>query len=91
MAASHAPEHITCSTGPVQIGTQVSETIKTLCADYNSVVKKGEISAELDRLCPTEVDQARATVMQLVLQAQRESGSCANAELRALLDTGPPS
>jgi hypothetical protein len=64
-----------CSTGPVQIGTQVSETIKTLRADYNSVVKKGEIRAALEPRCPTQVDQGRATVTQLLLQAQRESGS----------------
>ena len=50
----------------VQVGTQVSGTIKTLRADYNSVVKRGEVVAELEpSLFQTQVDQARATVVRL--------------------------
>lgn len=33
----------------VEVGTQVSGTISRLYADYNSVVKKGQLIAELDR------------------------------------------
>src|SRR5688572_27086301 len=42
----------------VQVGTQVSGTIKSLFADYNSEVKKGQVVAELEpSLFQTQVDQ----------------------------------
>src|SRR6185295_16327845 len=48
----------------VQVGSQVSGTIKALHADYNSHVKKGQIVAELDSsLFQTQVEQARSTLM----------------------------
>src|SRR5258705_2027207 len=48
----------------VQVGSQVSGTIKALHADYNSKVKKGQIVAELDpSLFQTQVEQARATLV----------------------------
>jgi HlyD family secretion protein len=47
----------------VQVGSQVSGTIKALHADYNSEVKKGQVVAELDpSLFQTQVEQARATL-----------------------------
>src|SRR5690242_9773733 len=47
----------------VQVGSQVSGTIKALYADYNSQVKKGQVVAELDpSLFQTQVEQARATL-----------------------------
>src|ERR1051325_3328523 len=47
----------------VQVGSQVSGTIKALHADYNSQVKKGQVVAELDpSLFQTQVEQARATL-----------------------------
>ncbi|HEY5617293.1 MAG TPA: efflux RND transporter periplasmic adaptor subunit [Vicinamibacterales bacterium] len=56
----------------VQVGTQVSGTIKTLRADYNSVVKRGEVVAELEpSLFQTQVDQARATVVRLQADVER--------------------
>jgi HlyD family secretion protein len=46
----------------VQVGTQVSGTIAWLGADFNSLVKKGEVIAKLDTsLLDAEVQQARAT------------------------------
>ncbi len=36
-------------TNKVEVGTQVSGKIETLYVDYNSVVKKGQVLAELDR------------------------------------------
>jgi len=48
----------------VQVGSQVSGTIKALHADYNSEVKKGQVVAELDpSLFETQVEQARATLV----------------------------
>jgi HlyD family secretion protein len=56
----------------VQVGTQVSGTIKTLHADYNSRVRKGQVVAELEpSLFQTQVDQARATVVRLEADVER--------------------
>ena len=50
----------------VQVGTQVSGTIRKLYADYNTPVKKGQIVAELEpSLFQTQVDAANATVVRL--------------------------
>ena len=47
----------------VQVGSQVSGTIKSLYADFNSQVKKGQVVAELEpSLFQTQVEQAEATV-----------------------------
>src|SRR3954471_17498447 len=56
----------------VQVGSQVSGTIKALHADYNSEVKKGEVIAELDpSLFQTQVEQARASLLRLQADADR--------------------
>ena len=56
----------------VQVGTQVSGTIKTLYADFNSRVRKGQVVAELEpSLFQTQVDQARATVTRLEADVER--------------------
>ncbi len=48
----------------VLVGTQVSGTIKTLYADFNSHVKKGQIIAQIDpALFQAQVEQARANVV----------------------------
>ena len=45
----------------VQVGSQVSGSIKTLYADFNSTVRQGQIIAELDpSLFATQVEQAEA-------------------------------
>lgn len=50
----------------VQVGTQVSGTIKTLHADFNSIVLKGQVVATLDpSLFETQIEQARATLVRL--------------------------
>lgn len=50
----------------VQVGTQVSGTIKTLHADFNSLVRKGQVVATLDpSLFETQIEQARATLVRL--------------------------
>ncbi len=48
----------------VLVGTQVSGTIKTIYADFNSKVKKGQLIAQIDpSLFEAQVDQARANVV----------------------------
>ena len=47
----------------VAVGTQVSGTVADLYADFNSVVKKGQVLAKLDpALFQTQLDQAEASV-----------------------------
>ena len=47
----------------VQVGTQVSGTISWLGADFNSIVRKGQVIARLDSsLFDTQVEQARANL-----------------------------
>jgi HlyD family secretion protein len=56
----------------VQVGTQVSGTIKALYADFNSEVRKGQVIAELEpSLFQTQVEQARATMTKLQADADR--------------------
>src|SRR5215831_15129860 len=52
--------------GTVEVGTQVSGTIKTLGADFNSIVRKSQVIATLDpALFESQVEQARASVARL--------------------------
>ncbi|HEX2269055.1 MAG TPA: efflux RND transporter periplasmic adaptor subunit [Pyrinomonadaceae bacterium] len=49
----------------VQVGSQASGTIAALYADFNSVVKKGQVIAQLDpSTAKAQVDQARANLEQ---------------------------
>jgi HlyD family secretion protein len=48
----------------VLVGTQVSGTIKNIFVDFNSVVKKGQLIAEIDpAIFDGQVEQARANVL----------------------------
>jgi HlyD family secretion protein len=56
----------------VQVGTQVSGSIKKLNADFNSRVRKGDVIAQLDpSLFETQVAQEQATVQRLKSEAER--------------------
>ena len=56
----------------VQVGSQVSGTIQSLHADFNSLVRKGQVIARLDpSLMQAQVDQAAATISRL--QADQEA------------------
>jgi HlyD family secretion protein len=56
----------------VQVGTQVSGTIKALGADFNSQVRRGQVIAQLEpSLFQAQVEQARATVVRLEAEAGR--------------------
>jgi HlyD family secretion protein len=55
----------------VEVGTQVSGTIKSLKADFNSQVRRGQVIAELEpSLFATQVEQARATVLRLQAEVE---------------------
>src|SRR3954471_20487041 len=49
----------------VQVGSQVSGNIQWLGADFNSIVKKGQVIARLDpSLFQAQLEQSRANLMQ---------------------------
>ena len=67
----------------VEVGTQVSGTIKTLGADFNSQVRKGQVVAELDpSLFETQVAQERATVARLKAEVERVRVQAADARIK---------
>src|SRR5260370_41552065 len=63
----------------VQVGSQVSGQIKELLADFNSVVKKGQVVARIDpdifpakgNQAKADLDSAKATVMNQQAQVER--------------------
>ena len=67
----------------IEVGTQVSGTIKTLGADFNSKVRKGQVVAELDpSLFETQVAQERATVARLKAEVERVKVQAADARVK---------
>jgi HlyD family secretion protein len=67
----------------VQVGTQVSGTIKALHADFNSRVRRGEVVAELEpSLFETQVEQAQATVVRLEADVERARVQSQDAEAK---------
>ena len=64
----------------VQVGSQASGTLSALNADFNSVVKKGQIIAQLDpAVAKAQVDQARANVQQARASLQQSIASVAGS------------
>jgi HlyD family secretion protein len=77
----HIAETVT-ATGTIQpvdtvaVGTQVSGTVKKIYVDYNSVVKKGQLLAELDQaLFQAAVDQAKGNLAQQQSQLVYQQGN----------------
>jgi HlyD family secretion protein len=67
----------------VQVGSQVSGSIKTLYADFNSTVSQGQIIAELDpSLFATQVEQAEATVARLEAEVERAKIQATDADIK---------
>src|SRR5262245_8556568 len=67
----------------VQVGTQVSGTIASLHADFNSEVKKGDVVARLDpSLMQAQVDQADATIVRLEADVTRAQAALTDAQLK---------
>ncbi len=71
----------------VQVGTQVSGQIKELYADFNSVVRQGQVVARIDpatfeakvRQARADVDSAKATVLNQQAQVERAQADVGNA------------
>src|SRR6185369_2155852 len=64
----------------VQVGSQASGTISALYADYNSVVKKGQVIAQLDpSVSKAQVDQARANLVQAQAAVQQARAAVTNS------------
>jgi HlyD family secretion protein len=67
----------------VDVGTQVSGTIKALYADYNDRVRKGQVIAQLEpSLFETQVEQARATVQRLQAEVEARKVQVTDADLK---------
>lgn len=68
----------------VQVGSQISGTIKALYADFNSEVRNGQVIAELDpSLLQTQVEQARATVVRLQADVDRARVQLEDSQIKA--------
>src|SRR5437870_13524907 len=64
----------------VQVGSQASGTISALYADYNSVVKKGQVVAQLDAaVLQAQVEQSRANLEQARASLQQARAAVVNA------------
>jgi HlyD family secretion protein len=64
----------------VQVGSQASGTISALNADFNSVVKKGQVIAQLDpAVSKAQVDQARANLEQARANLQQARAAVTNS------------
>ncbi len=64
----------------VQVGSQASGTISALYADFNSVVKKGQVVAQLDpSVAKAQVDQSRANLEQARASLQQARAAVANS------------
>jgi HlyD family secretion protein len=56
----------------VQVGSQVSGTVEALYADFNSIVKKGQVLARLDgSLYSSAIEQARANLVKAEADYER--------------------
>jgi HlyD family secretion protein len=64
----------------VQVGSQASGTISALYADYNSVVKKGQVVAQLDpAVSKAQVEQAKANLQQAQASLQQAKAAVTNS------------
>lgn len=67
----------------VQVGTQVSGTVQALYADFNSIVKKGQVIARLDpSLIQTQIEQQRANLVRAEADLQRLEVGLADARVK---------
>ena len=67
----------------VEVGSQVTGTVKTLGADFNSLVTEGQVLATLDPAAlQAQVDQAAATVARLTADVNRAKVTLADAETK---------
>ncbi len=68
----------------VQVGTQVSGTVQSLYADFNSIVHKGQVVARLDpSLFETQVAQGRANLVRAQADVERQKVALEDAQTKA--------
>src|SRR6266480_2807777 len=71
----------------VQVGSQVSGNIAWLGADFNSIVKKGQVIARLDpSLFQAQVEQSRANLVKAQADVTRSQADVERAKV-ALIDS----
>src|SRR5258706_8873726 len=69
----------------VQVGSQVSGNISYLGADFNSIVKQGQVIAKLDpSLFQTQVDQSRANVLKSQAEVVQAEANVEHARVTVL-------
>jgi HlyD family secretion protein len=67
----------------VQVGSQVSGTISELNADFNSIVRKGQVIAKLDpSLLQAQVEQAKANLARSRADLERNRVELADAQTK---------
>jgi HlyD family secretion protein len=67
----------------VQVGSQISGTVQALYADFNSIVKKGQVVARLDpSLVQAEIDQAQAALVRAEAEVERLQVSLADGQAK---------
>ena len=67
----------------VQVGTQVSGTVQELYADFNSIVRKGQVIARLDpSLIQTQIEQQEANVARAQAEVERLRVSLEDARVK---------
>jgi RND family efflux transporter MFP subunit len=65
----------------VDVGTQVSGVVQALYADFNSIVRKGQVIARLDpQLIQTQIEQQKANVARADADLERLRVALADAE-----------
>jgi HlyD family secretion protein len=65
----------------VEVGTQVSGVVRELDADFNSIVRKGQVIARLDpQLIQTQIEQQSANVLRAEADIERLKVARADAE-----------
>jgi HlyD family secretion protein len=64
----------------VQVGSQASGTLSALYADFNTIVKKGQVIAQLDpSVSKAQVDQSRANLQQARATLQQARAAVTNS------------
>jgi HlyD family secretion protein len=79
IAASGTLEAVTA----VQVGSQVSGVVDSLGADFNSLVRKGQVLARLDQsIYRSAIEQAQANVTKATAELERARVTAADAEAK---------
>src|SRR5687767_10268730 len=65
----------------VQVGSQVSGTVEALFADFNSIVRKGQVLARLEEsIYASAIEQAQANVVKATAELERARVTADDAE-----------